>query len=52
VCVPPSQKGAAPAQSALATQPTHAPVVASQTEVAPVHRDVFVAEHTVQAPLA
>jgi hypothetical protein len=45
-----SQMGAAPLQSALATQTTQWPALVSHTEVAPEHIVVFVAEQVPQDP--
>ncbi len=50
VCVAPSHVGIEPLQSALARHATHEPAVASQSEVAPVHWLLFVAEQTPHAP--
>jgi hypothetical protein len=45
VCVPPSQIGVVPEQSALAMQRTQVPEPTSQTGVAPVHATALPAEH-------
>jgi hypothetical protein len=50
VCVPPSQIGVVPEQSALATQRTQVPELTSQTGVAPVHTTALPAEHWPQRP--
>ena len=51
MCVPPSQIGALPEQSALATQRTQVPDPTSHTGVAPVHATALPAEHWPQRPL-
>ena len=51
VCVPPSQIGAVPLQSAFATQRTQVPEPTSHTGVAPVHATALPAEHWPHRPL-
>ena len=50
MCVPPSQIGVAPVQSALAMQRTQVPEPTSHTGVAPVHATALPAEHWPQRP--
>src|SRR5258707_585555 len=52
VGAPQSQTGVVPPQSALPRHATHTPLVISHRGLPPVQRVVFVAEHSVQAPLA